>query len=351
MKIFVVGGIAVSNKDADYARQRDLLRSSMQRLGTDIVKSGHDLVVCSPFSPTVDVDALGGAAMAIKAGCRETTIDFHYPDETEVRAELDRLAEELSIQLHRYPYRVPLDSAGKIQGQYGWLLPQISAMDRSHVGIGLGGRPGGAASLLFGIAQSRRKAFLPLTFLGGAAAVAFQARQYELEDRLKDKIVVAHDPNQIGGAIDALETLVSEPAESFQKGASRFFISYARARPQEADFIEMTLRRRNYDIFRDERDFSAGQPVQDEIIEHIHRSNIFIVVWCKEYACSPWCYDELEIALARYRAKTLNLWIIQVDETRMVPPAARGLIAYPAKSREELEGRILRLLEQAASSA
>jgi hypothetical protein len=109
----------------------------------------------------------------------------------------------------------------------------------------------------------------------------------------------------------------------------------------------MTLRRRNYDVFRDERDFGAGQQVQSEIIEYIHRSNVFIVVWCKEYACSPWCYDELEIGLARYKTKGLSLWILQVDETRIVPPAARSLIAYSAKSRKELEGQILRLLEQA----
>lgn len=351
MKIFVIGGVTVPDTDADYTRQSDILRRSMQRLGADIVASGHDLVVCSPFSRTVDVDALRGAAIAIKAGRGNPVIDFHYPDQAGVVAELERLVGELSIQPHRYPYRVTLDAAGNIQGPYGWLLPQVSAMDRSHVAIGLGGRPGGAASLLFGIAQSRRQPFLPLTFLGGAAASAFQARQYELEDRLKDRIAVVHEPHQIGSAIGVLEALARAPlAESIREGESRFFISYARSRPQEADFIEMTLRRRDYDVFRDERDFGAGQPVQDEIIEHIHRSNVFIVVWCKEYACSPWCYDEFEIALARYKTKALSLWILQVDETRIVPPAARGLIAYSAKSREELEGQILKLLEQANSS-
>jgi TIR domain len=113
----------------------------------------------------------------------------------------------------------------------------------------------------------------------------------------------------------------------------------------------MTLRRRNYDVFRDERDFAAGQPAQNEIIEHIHRSSVFIVVWCREYACSPWCYDEFEIALERYKANSLSLWILQVDETRIVPPLARSLIAYSAKSREELEGQILKLLDQANPTA
>jgi hypothetical protein len=349
VKIFVVGGVAVPDSDADYARQSEILSRTMQRLGTDIVDRGHDLVVCSPFATSVDVCALRGVATAIKGKRGNPVIDFHYPDEVGVRTEIDRLAESLSIQPHRYPYRVSLDAAGNIEGPYGWLLPQVSAMDRSHVAIGVGGRPGGAASLLFGIAQSRRQVLLPLTFLGGASGSAFQARQYELEDRLKDKIAVVHDPDQIGSAVDALEILASAPlVESIGQDKTRFFISYPRTRPQEADYIEMALRRRNYDVFRDERDFGAGQPVQSEIIEHIHRANIFIVVWCKEYACSPWCYDELEIALARHNTKALDLWILQVDETRIVPPAARGLIGYPAKSREELEGQILKLLEQAS---
>jgi hypothetical protein len=226
VRIFVIGGVTVVDTDPDYTRQSDLVRRSMQRLGADVVESGHDLVVCSPFPPTVDVAALRGAATAIKAGRGNPVIDFHYPDQAEVRAELDRLVRELSIQPHHYAYRVTLAAAGNIQGPYGWLLPQISAMDRSHVIIGVGGRPGRSASLLFGIAQSRRQLLLPLTFLGGAAASAFQARQYELEDRLKDKIAVLHDPDQIGSVIGVLEALASAPlAESIQKRESRFFIS------------------------------------------------------------------------------------------------------------------------------
>jgi hypothetical protein len=350
MKIFVCGGVSVPDTDADHARQLDLLRRSMQRLGADIVECGHDLVVCSPFSSAADVDAVRGAAKAIM-GRRSPTIEFHYPDEAGVRAELDRLIKELSIRPHQYTYPVTLDESGKVQGPYAWLLPQVSAMDHSQAIIGLGGRSGGAASLLFGIAESRRRTLLPLTFLGGAAASAFQARRYELEDRLKDKITVIHEPDQIGSAIGVLEALVNEPlAKSIRAGGSCFFISYPRSRPQEADFIEMTLRRRNHDVFRDERDFGAGQRVQSEIIEHIHRSNVFIVIWCKEYACSPWCYDEFEIALKRHKAGGLSLWILRLDETRIVPPAARDLLSYSAKSREELEGHILKLLEQASSS-
>jgi hypothetical protein len=352
VKIFVIGGVPVDKADANYEKQSDLLRCSMQKIGADIVKRGHDLIVCSPFSPSADVDAVRGAAKAIKRARGNPVIEFHYPDQTDVRAELDRLVAQLRFQPARYGYRVALNKAGKIDGHYGWLLPQVSAMDHSHVVIGLGGHYAGAASLLFGIAQSRRKPALPLTFLGGAAASAFQSRQYELEDRLKVRTNVLHNPNQVDRVIDLAETLGSAPlTKSSPKEEYHFFISYARSRPQEADFVEMTLRRRNYDVVRDERDFGAGRLVQSEIIEHIHRANVFIVIWCKEYACSPWCFDEFEIALKRQAAKALSLWILQVDETRIVPPAARCLIAYPVGSRKELEGQITQLLGQRHSES
>lgn len=75
------------------------------------------------------------------------------------------------------------------------------------------------------------------------------------------------------------------------------FISYARKRPHEADYIETLLRRRNISVFRDESEFGAGEDIPIQIEEHIHRANTFIAVYCTEYACSPWCYDELELAL------------------------------------------------------
>jgi hypothetical protein len=143
-----------------------------------------------------------------------------------------------------------------------------------------------------------------------------------------------------------LDELTHERA-SKSKGIipQRFFISYARSRPQEADFVEMILRRRNLTVFRDDRDFGAGRSVSGEISEYICQAQVFVTLWCKEYACSPWCFDEFDSALARHKDGHLALWLLCVDDTRIVPPAARQLINYPIRTREELEGRVLSLLE------
>jgi len=41
----------------------------------------------------------------------------------------------------------------------------------------------------------------------------------------------------------------------------RFFISYPRTRPAEADYVETVLRRQNMLVFRDETDFSARHEI------------------------------------------------------------------------------------------
>ena len=108
--------------------------------------------------------------------------------------------------------------------------------------------------------------------------------------------------------------------------------------------METLLRRRNLPVFRDESDFGAGHSVPSEIREAIHRSDVFVTVWSKEYACSPWCFDEFELALDRHAPGALKLWILCVDDTRIIPKRARDLIYFTVKSRQELEGRVVELL-------
>ena len=123
-----------------------------------------------------------------------------------------------------------------------------------------------------------------------------------------------------------------------------FFISYARERQADADHVEILLRRRKLRVFRDESDFGAGHIIPNAIREAIFGANVFIALWSAEYACSPWCFDELELALDRHAEATLDLWLLRIDKTRVVPLRARNLIYYDCETRNSLEGRVLELL-------
>ena len=108
--------------------------------------------------------------------------------------------------------------------------------------------------------------------------------------------------------------------------------------------METILRRRNIPVYRDESDFGAGKNIPIQIEENLYRSNIFIAVYCAEYACSPWCFDELELALELKEKGKIQIWILCVDDTRVVSKKAREIINYRVNSREEIEGKILDLI-------
>jgi hypothetical protein len=352
MKIFLIGGVSVENSDPLYTKQKADLAVSMAELGRATARAGHDLLVCSPFEDSADVSAAVSALKAIEDSNFKSDVEFHHPDAVAVVAEMRVFMGRFPVvgRLKSFQHPTPRDVHGNDVLEYAWLLSQTYAMDRSHGVIALGGKVGRSASLLLGLVDVRKKPLLPLTFLGGAAAQAFDRRRYVLEDRLGSNIAALHEPSRSAETVDLLIAASGEgTANSPMSTPLRFFISYPRARPCEADFVETALRRRQFDVFRDEHDFAPGTPITSAIEAAIYSSSVFIAIWCKEYACSDWCFDELSIALRRQELGKLKVWILRVDNTRIVPPSARNLTNYPASSREEIERHVMVLLEQSGN--
>lgn len=348
MKIFLIGGVSAAKPDSLYTKQEEALNRSMAELGRTIARAGHELLVCSPFEGSADAAAAEGALQATAGTDLESRVEFHHPDARVVADQMLAFRERFFFAegLKSFQHPTPKDEHGDDVLEYAWLLSQTYAMDRSHLVVALGGAIGRSASLLLGLVDVRKKPLLPLTFLGGAAAQAFDRRRYLLEDQLGSQVAALHDPSRVGEIVDFVVAATSDGiAGPSVPSPLKFFISYPRARPCEADFVETTLRRRQFEVFRDERDFAPGTPITGAIEAAIYSAKVFIAIWCKEYACSDWCFDELSLALQRQEAGKLMVWILCVDDTRIVPPGARKLINYPARSREELERHVMVLLE------
>jgi hypothetical protein len=169
MKVFVIGGSSLQESDPDYQTQLGMVEVAMQRVGTDLVSAGHDLLVCSPFPGSADVAAIRGAAGAAEILGRSDApvVEFHCPDSAEVQRELTRLTDSLSLEFFRvYSHPLPVDEHGKEQWSHGWLLAQLAAMDRSQSVVSLGGKLTGSASLLLSLAEGSKKAGSAIYLLG-----------------------------------------------------------------------------------------------------------------------------------------------------------------------------------------
>lgn len=349
MKIFLIGGNALDSSEPAFAEHEDRMRSSSRRFGKAVATAGHDLIVCSGFQGSADAEAFAAASGLLTENSEvPTRIEFYFPQCPAVASIIESLIpKELVAVVSRFPQPATLNSARDRPTSHDWLVAQLVALDQCNAVVAIGGKPDAAASVLLRLAESTCKPILPYLFLGGAAGQSFQRLQYRLRDKLGSKICWLSEPEKTDACIELIEDL---EAEGFTRNGPTcdrtFFISYPRARPNEADHVEMILRRRNFVVHRDERDFSAGAMLQGEIDSYIHRSAVFVALWSQEYACSPWCHDELELALELQSAGELQVWLLCVDNTRIVPKGARKLVSYPAVSREELEHRVMLLIEQ-----
>lgn len=354
MKVFIIGGINQNEQD-DRSIQLDRLRNAMFEIGRSLERDGHELVVCSPFEGTADLEALRGFASVPDADGKPVRgeVEIHHPNDMEIGERARDVIKALGLERARLFRHAAIRSpSGDLDRTYSWLLAQLAALDRSQTIIALGGNTTGSASLLLNLAESRNCPILPLGFMGGAAAEVLERHRYELMDRLGDQFHRLFDPEVACAATSLAEDLLEQSSRMFRpSGITKFFISYARDRPEEADFVEMSLRRRNYDVFRDEHSFAAGGLLPSEIRDRIFGTDVFIAIWCKEYACSPWCHDELELALDRRDEGRLQVIILSVDDTRMVPPRARQLIAYNCQTRVELEARVRMLSDLQVSAS
>lgn len=339
MKVFLIGGPTQERGTPEFDRELPVVTSACRALGQELASRGHALVLCSPFKDSADYHAAIGAADG-----QDPILEFHYPDLASVTNELKALLSDIpNADVKRMPSVSLGPTTDTVNMQYSWLLSQLNALDSSAGVIAIGGKMTGSSRLLFQLAAAKDKSILPLTFLGGAAANHFDTYNWDLLDVLGKDLHLVSDQSQIRRAPALLERLL---AGIPSRAEHRFFISYARARPQEADYVETLIRRRNGIVYRDEEDFEPAAETQEEIIKNIKRSNVFVAIWCREYACSPWCFDELELAIQRRKDGLSELWIFCVDDTRIVPRDAWTLNYYNVNSREALEAKILHLMNR-----
>lgn len=322
MKIMILGSMIGEDKCG--------FKGLCQNIALALIEINATLIICSLFEDSADYYVF---KEFIK---KSNKVDLYFVDNTDVQKRIKKVLGD-NYDINKI---LCLDDSSRLDIRDAYLFCQINAVKQADAIITIGGKVDGSANLLLHIAELNKKLVIPFIQYQGAAENYYNRNKYKILDLLGNRSNILFEKNPKETITSFLE--VREKQNTNSKNINHVFISYARDNPTWADYIEVILRRRGVSLFRDESDFKAGSDIPKIIQEEIFKADTFIAVWCKEYACSPWCIDEMELALGR--GDTINLWIICVDETRIVPKAARNLLNYPVKNREELEGVLLRLL-------
>jgi hypothetical protein len=339
MKLLFLGGLPEGH-DEDAT---GLLASTMGKLGEIVVDQGHDVVICSPYPGSIDREIVRGAG----SSQRKPIIEIHYPDIEEVGRAVRDLGDEFSIELKPVRHVASTDPS-KESVTYAWLLSQLFALDVAHVVITAGGNLSGSANLLLHLAEARGKPVLSFGHLGGAAARYLERQRYALRDALGDLEAWLHSPEPMDQFGNVLERLMEVDRTRAVRGdrSARFFLSYPRDRQAEADLAETIFRRRGLALLRDDLTFDPSGELQAEIVRTIRSSDVFVALWSNSYACSPWCHDEMELALELRDLGKIEIWLMQLDDTRIVPRGARGIVAHSGRSRDEFQANLKGLIER-----
>lgn len=341
MRIFIIGGI----EDKD--KVNDEFLGFCRAIGENLATKNIEILVCSPFPDAADFYIVDGIKRCPE---KKGSLEIYYPASVSIEKKWDETLDglERQIKVSKFRQESPLVNEPD-QTKYSWLFCQIKAIITCDFVIVIGGRITGSSNLLVRIAEAQGKEIIPLPGFKGVGEMFFERKRFQLIDYWTLEHVeifeASKEPKRIVDIIidqpkDRRAEKIKEKKQSFT-----FFISYSQERPSEADFVEMILRRRNHNVLRDDNNFSASEDIPNAIKENIHKSDVFIALWCKEYACSPWCYDELELALDTY-VKGKALWIFRTDKTRIVHPRARNIVYYDTSTRAEIEAKILSLIEK-----
>lgn len=342
MKILFIGSFGISN-EGNFAQFQDFCIN----LGRKLSSSHIELLLCSPFEKSVDYELLMGVLSERNI---KVTLRLFYPKSDLIEKKWYSILKKLPGGSYTHFTFGGFNLEEKEARKFAWLYCQLQALEEANIIVALGGNEDGASDLFFKIAETRKKIIIPITEFGGSARKVFNTLKYQIKDKLGETLynkIYLEDLSELtiaalSNALHDGKVFLSNPKINFEP---IFFLSYARARPAEADQIEMLLRRRNYVVLRDEVNIGAGDDLLNSISENIAKSNVFIAIWCKEYACSPYCYDELEEAIERHSEQKTELWIIRIEDVRIVPKKARDILYVDGFDRETIEGKILSLIE------
>ncbi|MBU1316008.1 MAG: TIR domain-containing protein [Alphaproteobacteria bacterium] len=342
--VLVIGGVTGETDDTDAETPR--LHRAAMKLGKTLAEAGAHLVVCSPFPDSADYYAAMGYADTKVRG----VIHFHSPSHPKVEEKkglLKKMLGHADLIVQEWNYPGPEVDDGSSWSQ-AWLLAQLQALEKVDAVVALGGKVSKTANTLLHLAEAKSLPIIPFSFLGGAAQRANQRRDWA---RLNPDIDVSFFAEDIGieqtiRIANMMQARRVSRAFSAKGTPQTIFISRASQDAGVAQDFANALRLRGIEALIGDDEVRPDQMVPASIENAMLRSNICAVLWSKQYALSPWCFDELSMALSQHAYGNIGLWLFNLDDSLIVPIQARKMPTISLRDRELLSSIVDQLLAE-----
>lgn len=341
-RVFVIGG---TTRATDFpAFELDVVRSAGKEIGERLAEADAQLLACSLFEDSIDRAAVYGY-LDTNSG---VAIQIFCPQHPSIKTLLTQLNARFvhGSRLIR-PWWCPgpdplpgVDNDGKPKVAWGpaWTYCQLTALEEADVVVVLGGRVSESANILLRVAEARRKPIVAYTELGGVAKLVHERLNWPVRHPGLDPGHLTA-PGAYRDVVSHINAVVSsEPRKDKTKPIEKVFISRASV---DASFdnpvMEGLARWRIKSILGDDQ----RSPTADTLpaIEIAMSScDTVLVLWSRYYALSPWCHDELQLALRHEQVAGQRLWVYNIDGCELVPNELRRRIVPVTRTPALLVG-------------
>lgn len=339
--VYVIGG--ETGETADVDSERPQLHRASLKLGTVLAQAGAHLHVCSPFPDSADYYVSMGYADAKCGG----TIHFHSPTHPKVeeKRQLCRRTFGANLTIQDWNYPAP-ETEEEGSWSQAWLLAQLQALEKADVVVALGGKVSKTASTLLHLAEAKGLPIIPFAFLGGVADRIYRRRNWARLNPGFDARILESE-GSIEKTVSISNHLVRDRAKRSiapDTQPKTIFISVARQDAAMGMALDHVLKSYGIEPVLGDREIVSDQLIPPTLEQAIRRSDIVAVLWSRFYAQSPWCYDELAMALSMEALGHMKVWLFNLDDSSIVPTQARKLPSFAVRSEEGLRRALRDLL-------
>lgn len=341
--VYVIGGVTGETADVD-SELPQLHRASL-KLGAVLSQAGAQLVVCSPFPDSADYYVAMGYADAGGGGI----IHFHSPTHPKVeeKRQLFRRSFGSNLTIQDWDYPAP-EIDNEVSWSQAWLLAQLQALDKADIVVAIGGKVSKTASTLLHLAEAKGLPIIPFAFLGGAAERIYRRRNWA---RLNPgfEATFLNSASSVEKAVSIANRLIRDRVRrsiAHDAQPKTIFISVARQDSATGMVLDDALRGYGIEPLLGEREIVSDQLIPTTIEQAIRRSDVVAVLWSRFYAQSPWCYDELALALSLEALGGMKVWLFNLDDSSIVPTQARKLPAVSVRSEKGLRCALKDILDE-----